>query len=773
MQLWFRPFFACAAVLPLVVQALSLAAATSQIEPLRMPVETLLTAADAHLGTSIGRLVDDLDVEAAFVDADRAVLYRKGPLGRRGIWVTDTRTGSARLLINDAALVAKLRGKGAPPAVGRVKLVDFSSASNTLTVAVGGRQWLVGLDDGEVRPKQGAANRGNASPDGKWNILAQDYNLLLVNRANGRRTPLTQDGTYDRRYGVNYPRFGEMVTATSGEPRMPVFVRWSPDSSQILTYQLERNDSVIHTASQLKPPDGGPPRQFRYVYPNAGAEQVPQLRPILIDVSSGKATMLDVPPLPLMSPGNPVLRWQGNRIHYLWKKRGFGEITLFEIDPKTNRASALVREVLKPAVLDSHTIIRAAPQIPGMLLVSERSGWAQLYLVRPGNDPAEGQRLTSGEWEVASIEHIGSDGQILITGNGREEGVNPYFTMLYRVGQNGKLINLTPEPLHHDITVSANGEHFIDRMSSPVAPVRTLLRSTRDGRILVELAHANPAKLVETGFVDAEVFRTMAADGKTPLYAIIHRPRHFDPSRSYPVVEHVYTGPTTSRFRPDYRSNISGIPASLAQLGAVVVTIDGRGTSGRGRAFRLPAWQNLWSVGIEDHVHVLQRIKAKHPCLNLDKVGIAGHSAGGFDAFRFMIQRPDIYKVGVSSAGNHDMRLCKVWWPEQSMGLADEETWLRNTGKTYADKLQGKLLLIHGDIDENVPLATTQQLSEALNAANKTHEFKIIHNRGHDLAGTEFNGMMRDFFLRHLIGTRQVQPLDAPDGPGARRLQSH
>lgn len=711
----------------------------------------IFAAADAHLQPGVGGLVEDIDVRAVFADRGRAVLYKKGPAGRREIWIASTETGAMRPLISETSLVARLREKGAKGAPASLRPVDFAPDTNTLTVAFGTRQWQVGLADGPVRQKREPKARGNGSPDGKWDVVAKDYNLVLVERASGRRTPLTMDGSQDRRYGVNYPRFGKMVAANSETPPMSVFARWSPDSSQILTYRLDRNGSAIHEGVQMKPPGGGAPRTFHYVYPNAGAETLPVLRPLLIDVPAGKITALDVPPYPLMFPNNPQLGWQGARIRYLWKKRGFGEITLFEIDPKTNRATALVREALEPVVMDTVTIIRAAPRLGGTLLVSERSGWAQLYLVCPEDGPAGGLRLTRGEWEVRGIEHVGAGGPILVTGNGREKGVNPYFTMLYRVGLDGGIVNLTPEPLHHDVTVASTGLHFIDRMSSPGTPTRTLLRSARDGKILAELARANPAGLMKTGFVNAEVFETTAPDGKTPLYAIIHRPRHFDPSRSYPVIEHVYTGPTTCRFKPDYAANISGPAASMAQLGAIVVTIDGRGTSRRGRAFRLPAWQNLWGVGVDDHVHVLKRIREKYPNLDLGRVGVAGHSAGGYDAFRFMIQRPDIYKAGVSSAGNHDMRIEKAWWPEQSMGLASKELWLRNTGKTHADKLQGKLLLIHGDIDDNVPLANSRELSEALAAAGKPHEFKIIHNRGHNLNGPEFNALLRTFFLRTLI----------------------
>jgi dipeptidyl aminopeptidase/acylaminoacyl peptidase len=733
----------------------STAALALAIQPLPALADTMspeaVAAADDHIGGGIDRLVDDLDTGAIFVQGGKAVLYRKGPVGGRSILFADAGAGTTRVLIDDATLVSKLRAAGAVRATDRLELVDFDPATGVLTIAIGPRQWLVGLQDNKVRQRPAVgATRGQISPDGKWEALVENYNIIAIERATGRRIALTSDGNYDRRYGINYPRFGDMVEANSETPPTPTLTRWSADSTRILTFRLDRNDSPIHTGVQMKPPGGGLPRTFRYVYPNAGSPSVPDLRPMLIDVRSGAATLLDVPAMPLLTPANPVLQWQGNRIHYLWKKRGFGEITLFEIDPLANAARPIAREALKPGVYDSATIIRYAPSLGGTLVVSERSGWAQLYLVRHGDDADRGQALTSGTWEISSIEHISPGGPILVTGNGREKGVNPYYMMLYRVGLDGKTVNLTPEPMHHEVTLSPDGKHFIDRMSTPTTPPRTVLRRASDGVIVVELARADPAKLANAGYVDAEVFQTSTQDGKTPLYATIYRPRNFDPEKSYPVIEHVYAGPSQRRFREDYRNNISGIAPSLAQLGFIVVTIDAPGTARRGRDFRLPAYGKLWTVGVDEHVHVLKQIKARYEYLDLDRVGIAGHSSGGFDAFRFLIQRPDIYKAGVSSAGNHDMRLCKVWWPEMNMGVADEETWVRNTSKTYAGKLRSKLLLVHGDIDDNVPIATTRQLSEALTAAGKPHEFRIINNRGHGLAGPEFHKMVRDFFVREL-----------------------
>ncbi|WP_363797930.1 prolyl oligopeptidase family serine peptidase [Lysobacter firmicutimachus] len=717
---------------------------------------------DKYVPEREGEWIVDLDMGAIFAGGGSDVVFHKGPKRSGEVRLASPQTQSSRVLVGDGALRASLAAAGAfsdrNEAVG---VQDYLGKSGALIVSVGDKRWRYDLASGKASREPDARVQGVLSPDGKFRVISRDFNLVLVDTGSGREVPLTSDGSHDRRYGINYPRLGYQVKAGMESPPMTVEAYWSQDSSTLLTHRLDRNQATLHEGVQPRPPGGGGPKRFRYVYPTAGTAKLPLFRPLLIDVASRTTKLLDVPAQELLFPISPSLSWQGGRVHYQWTRRGYGELKLIEVDPASGKAVTRIREAMQPNVTATATSIRSAPALGGALLISERSGWAQLYLIRNGDPVEGGRRLTQGAWEVSEVLHV-SDDDVLVSGVGRETGVNPYFRMLYRVGLDGSIVNLTPEPLDHRVTVSEDGRWFIDRMSSPTQPTRTLLRSTADGRIAMELGRADPSAMTASGFTPPEVFETLAGDGKTTLYAMIYRPSRFDPSRRYPVIDHLYTGPNTHRFRENYERNVSGMATALAQLGAVVVTIDARGTSQRGRAFRLPSYRNLTGVGIEDHVRVLRAMRDKYPYLDLDRVGVIGGSAGGYDAFRFMAHRPDVFKVGVSQSGNHDLRLDKAWWPEAWMGLADDADWTRNSNLTYADKLQGKLLLVHGDIDDNVPLESTLALSRALDRAGKAHETVVLPNVGHQITGPAFNDLVRSFFKRALLDPE-------PDGRAARQ----
>lgn len=457
--------------------------------------------------------------------------------------------------------------------------------------------------------------------------------------------------------------------------------------------------------------------------------------------------------------------WSGNQIRAQWTERGYGQLAVYQADPNTGQARIVARERVKPIVTVTSSHLQPAPELGGELDVSERSGWAQLYLVRP-DDPDGGAPLTRGEWEVLSVDHVDRAGRhLLLTGVGRERDRNPYDRALYRVVLDGSAPTLlTPEPLDHAVEVSPDGKWLLDAMSSPLTPTRTVLRSAEDGRIVAELGRGDATALFATGYTAPEPFQGLAADGKTPLYGMIWRPANFDPSRRYPVIDNVYTGPTTTNVPTTWTGAILAGQASVAQIGAVVVTIDGRGTSRRGQAFRLPAYQNLGEVGLDDHIAMIRQMARKYPYLDVSRVGVYGGSAGGYDAARFVLRRPGFFKVAVSSSGNHDLRLDKAWWPEVSMGYADAATWERNSNMSVAKNLIGKLLLVHGDIDDNVPVTESMRLAEALITAGRDVDLVILPNTTHRVAQPFFYRKLRDYFTRHLLDEAPpVLPLPAPE----------
>jgi dipeptidyl aminopeptidase/acylaminoacyl peptidase len=452
----------------------------------------------------------------------------------------------------------------------------------------------------------------------------------------------------------------------------------------------------------------------------------------------------------LLWPGDPPLWWEQNRVFYEWTKRGYGEVDLYEVDPVTGVGKIRVQEAVKPVVTVTSSVIRSAPELDGYLNISERSGWAQLYYIRKGEDPAGGRALTSGVWEVSEITRVEKDG-VYFTCSGLNTS-NPYDHFFGRVSLDGQMKNLTPEPMDHRVTLSDDGKYFIDRMSSATSPTKTVLRSADDGHVIAALGEADPSRLYAAGFSTAEPFELAADDGKTKLYGAIFRPQNFDPKKKYPVIDYVYTGPTTHNYPESYGASLGRMESTLASVGAIVVVIDGRGTSQRGQAFRLPAFQNMGEVGIDDHIAMMKAMAAKYPFMDLSRVGVYGHSAGGFDAARFILRRPDFFKAAVASAGTQDLRLDKAWWPEVSMGLADDATWDRNSNIAVAGNLKGKLLIVHGETDDNVPITASMRMHNALIDAGKLHEFVIIPNGTHHTVFKPYYWeMLTDFFRRNLV----------------------
>jgi dipeptidyl aminopeptidase/acylaminoacyl peptidase len=732
-------------------------------------------AADRYMGAEMARMIVNGDLHATFSSDGRTLLYRLGHVGRRDIMALDLSTGQSRKLADElqlATLIAQTTGKEVDPAKLALEQADFGAETGELSFSIADTRWKFDRNGVLAKADRGAPDGdGAVSPDGRFEVLARDYNLFARDRRSGREVALTTDGTREAPYGRGIPTLPDILAQGTEEPRMPVGVQWSPDSRRIATFRIDTTGVQRMSMTQENPPGSFYPRSFHYVYPLAGAEKLPQTTRYAIDVADAlkrrraKPVQLAVPVEAMLYPASPDLSWSNGRVRASWTARGYGEIKVFEADPATGAATVTAREAVKPVVTVTSSFFYAAPALGGELDVSERTGWAQLYLVRP-DDPDGGIPLTRGEWEVTGIAHVDAAARaILLTGIGRERDRNPYFQGLYRVVLNGSQpILLTPEPLDHETTVSPDGKWFVDAMSSAVVPTRTVLRSTEDGRIVAELGKADATALYASGFTPPEPFRGLAADGKTPVYAQIYRPAHFDPTRQYPIIDNVYTGPTTNIVPPDWYISTRATPNNVAQIGAVVVQIDARGTSHRGQAFRLPAYQNLGEVGLDDHIAIIRQIAARYPYIDLNRVGVFGGSAGGYDAARFILRRPEFFKVSVAFAGNHDLRLDKAWWPEVSMGNPDASVWERNSNMSVAKNLTGKLLLVHGDIDDNVPVTETMRLANAIVTAGRDVDVVILSNTTHNVYQPFFWRKLRDYFTTHLLGeTPPPLPLPKPD----------
>ena len=725
-------------------------------------VEQRYKLADRYLGAGMRALIVDQNLDASFIDNGNGILFRRGAADKREILFLDLATRQARPVIAEAALAGLLSsaaGKPIVPAELHLEDPEYDLAAGTLSFGAFDKRWMLKSDGTLAQAAKGSPKGDDAtSPDGRFRIVAENHNLVAIELKTGRKVALTTDGTRDRPYGRGIAELSEILKQGTEDPVLPVSIRWSPDSKRILTWRLDTTGVQRLTMTQETPPDAFYPRSFSYVYPLAGASKLPQASRLVIDVEDAlkhrraKIVPLQVPSESLLYPADPDMGWSAGKVRSMWIERGYGQLVVYSSDPVTGASTITAREATKPIVTVTSSFLQPAPELGGELDVSERSGWAQLYLVRP-DDPNGGVPLTRGNWEVTAIEHVDAEHRsILLTGVGREADRNPYYHALYRVNLDGtRPILLTPEPLEHDVQVSENGRFAIDAMSSPTVPTRTVVRDTSDGHIVYELGHADASALIASGFTMPEPFKGVAADGKTPLYAMIYRPANFDPTRRYPVIDNVYTGPTMHVVPSVFGDALTNGPASVAQIGAIVVVIDATGTSQRGQAFRLPAYRNLGEVGLDDHIAMIRQMAARYPYIDISRAGVYGGSAGGYDAARFILRRPNFFKVAVASSGNHDLRLDKAWWPEVTMGNPDPAVWDRNSNISVAANLRGKLLLVHGDIDDNVPITESFRLGAALIQAHRSFDMAVLPNTTHRVAQPFFWRKFRDYFVRNLL----------------------
>lgn len=725
-------------------------------------VEQRYKLADGYLGAGMRKLIVDQDLDASFIDNGNGILFRRGIADQREILFFDLATRRARTVITEVALAGLLSsaaGKPVAPAELHLENPEYDLTAGTLSFGTFDKRWTLKSDGILTEAAKGSSKGDDAtSPDGRFRIIAEDHNLVAIELKTGRKVALTTDGTPDKPYGRGIAELSEILKQGTEDPVLPVSIRWSPDSKRILTWRLDTTGVLRLTMTQETPPGAFYPRSFSYIYPLAGAPKLPQASRLVIDVEDAlkhrkaKVVPLRVPSESLLYPADPDMGWSAGKVRSMWVERGYSQVVVYTSDPVTGASTVTARETMKPIVTVTSSFLQPAPELGGELDVSERSGWAQLYLVRP-DDPNGGAPLTRGNWEVTAIDHVDAEHRsILLTGVGREADRNPYYHALYRVNLNGtQPILLTPEPLEHELQVSKDGRFAIDAMSSPTVPTRTVVRDTSDGHILFELGHADASALIASGFTMPEPFQGVAADGKTPLYAMIYRPANFDPTRHYPVIDNVYTGPTMHVVPTAFGDTLLNGPSSVAQLGTIVVVIDATGTSQRGQAFRLPAYQNLGEVGLDDHIAMIRQMAARYPYIDATRAGVYGGSAGGYDAARFILRRPNFFKVAVASSGNHDLRLDKAWWPEVTMGNPDQAVWDRNSNMSVAANLQGKLLLIHGDIDDNVPITESFRLANSLIQAHRNFDMVVLPNTTHRVAQPFFWRKFRDYFVRNLL----------------------
>lgn len=710
---------------------------------------------------------------------------KSGPAGKRFILVNAAQNtqGAAFDQARLAASLSRVMHNTFVATTLPFESFKFINGGHAIEFDADNKRWVCTLDGYDCKQAREATHSQyvSLSPNGHWATFVRNHNLYVRNVTTGAISQLTHDGRPGDDYATPLPDLHTLVSQgvpNSDDVKAVPAVFWSPDSTRLMTYRLDSRKAGRFNSIQYVPPHQLRPIAYNYVYSLPG-EVLPEAMPLVFELApTFHRVDVETTPLQVRYYGGPGFSWTGGwlpnsrRFYYIYHGRGLKYIELREVDAVTGKQTVLHRENAKPYpyVDPGETMFRFVDHDKKFLWTSERNGWNQLYLY----DAATGElirQLMDGNWVVRRIVSVDNKNrQVFFLAGGVQKGMDPYYTQLYRVSLNGGHPELlTPEDANHQVDVSPNEKYFVDNYSRPDLPSISVLRRTDDGSTVRILERTDDSWLVKQGWTPPIAFVGKAADDQTDLYGLIVRPTNFDRTKKYPVVECIYTGPHGFFVPKTFFGNtcFNGNLQAMAELGFVVVMVDGRGTIGRSRAFHDFSYRNLGNVFV-DHVTMIKQMAAKYPWMDIQRVGIYGASAGGYGSTHAFLQFPDFYKVCVSTSGDHDPRLDKATWNEKYQGYPVAKDYVEQANQSMVDKLKGHMLLIHGDIDDNVNPAETMRLVDALMTANKPFDMLLVPNMYHGDTGPHalYVTVRRwNYFVRYLLGAtppRDFRIYEAP-----------
>ncbi|MBL9172274.1 MAG: DPP IV N-terminal domain-containing protein [Verrucomicrobiales bacterium] len=636
--------------------------------------------------------------------------------------------------------------------VGHVFLLADRDGSTVAVfeAAVDATQAVVGPDASKGRPARAVTPEPGLSPDAHWVAFLEGNNLHLRSKDTGEVRSLTSDGTAEDPYRAE--------------------VQWSPDSTRLVATRLRPGGDRQVSFVEAAPRDQLQPKLHTHRYLKPG-DPLPKPRLRLLRVAGPGRFAIDdaLYPNPFTEDGDLNVRWapDSRSFFFDYNQRGHQRFRILAVDvaaAETQAASGSAGWVtVKPRIVveeTSETFIdwtnktwRHWLDATGELLwMSERDGWAHLWLYDAQTGSMKG-RITRGNWVVREILHVDDAArEVWFLAGGVRPEQDPYQLHLCRVNFDGSGFTvLTDGDGTHKIEFSPDRRWFLDTWSRVDLPPRTELRKSTDGSRVCVLEEADISALLAAGWTTPERFVAPGRDGATPIHGILIRPSNFDPALRYPVVEEIYAGPHGAFVPKEFGRLLR--QHAIAELGFIVVQIDGMGTNHRGKKFHDVAWKNLADSGLPDHIAWLKAAASTRPWMDLSRVGIYGGSAGGQSSTRALLDHGDFYRVAVSDCGCHDNRMDKIWWNEQWLGWPVDESYRKCSNVEDAARLQGHLLLIVGEMDTNVDPASTLQVAAALVRADKDFELLIMPGSDHGAAESPYGIRRRmDFFVRHLLG---------------------
>ena len=749
--------------------ALTARPATAQ-EPRKLTAEDYARA-EKFLGTNTVPLVAGLGFRPTWL-ADGRLWYRTTVTNGSAFIVVDPTKRSREPLFDQTRLAAAL----AAASGGRVdgsrlpfQTFDLAKDNKSITVNLQRGRWRCDLQaytcvaaDSSASDSRAPAN-SSVSPDGKWAAYIKDYNLWARELATGKDVQLTTDGIKDFGYATD--------NAGWTHSDRPVLT-WSPDSKQIATFQ---HDGRGVREMYLVSTNPGGPKLDAWKYPFPGDSVIFRISRVIIHLlpnGGAHVLRLNMPPDAHRSTvsdhvncGGEIcdVQWypDGSHLAFISSSRDHKTAWFRVADARTGEVKTLFEEHSNTQVGDAslpENLWRPLPASNELLWWSQRDNWIHLYLY----DLTTGKlknRITTGDGNVEDIVRVDEKARtIYFMGQGKEQGRDPYFQHLYRIGFDGKgQTLLTQENANHVITASPDGKYFVDSYSTPAVPPATVLRDA-NGKVVQTLEKADMSRLLATGWKPPTPFTVKGRDGKTDIYGLMFTPSKLDSTKKYPVIDYIYPGPQSGSVGPRSFSPARGDHQALAELGFVVVAIDGMGTPGRSKAFHDTYYGRMGDNTIPDQVAGIKELAQKYAFIDVDKVGIWGHSGGGFATASAMFKFTDFFDVGIAESGNHDNRVYEDDWGERYQGLLEKngssDNYTAESNATYAKNLKGKLMLVHGQMDDNVPAENTQLVVDALVKAGKDFDLIMLPHARHGY-GVDNNYVMRrrwDYFVKNLQG---------------------
>ena len=639
----------------------------------------------------------------------------------------------------------------------------------------------------------GAGGAGNTSsdgkpltmsPDGSRGVFIRNFNLWVKENAGGAETQLTTDGIKDFGYSTNNAGW------TSGDNAVGL---WSPDSKKFATQQQdERGVGRMYlvttpTGGTFSTREGGHPVLKDWAYPLPGDSIITTIQRVIIDVAARKVIRLQMPTD--QHRGSVTdnlnmadLKWRpdGSELVFLSSSRDHKTGTL----RAANATTGAVREVFHETVA---TQFESAPSggplwrmlwpSNEVLWYSERDNWGHFYLY----DLATGalkNKVTPGDGVTTGVERINDTTRTMwFSAVGREPGQNAYYTHFYKVKLDGTgMTSLTPDDgTHTQPQYSPSGKYLVDSWSQTDVAPQSALRDANTGALIMSLEKsADPAAMKAAGWNPVTTIRMKGRDGTTDIYGVMYKPADFDPSKKYPIINQIYPGPQSGSNGAWGWTPSGGEASGLANLGFIVVKINGMGTPNRDKKFHDAYYGKMGDNTLPDQVAGMKELAAKNSWIDINKAGIWGHSGGGFAAAGAMFHFPDFFKVGISESGNHDNREYEDDWGERYQGLESRnadgtDSYTAEANQTWAKNLKGHLLLAHGTMDNNVPPYNTLLVADALIKANKDFDLLLLPNNAHGYTAGQYMQRRRwDYFVRYLMGGEPPKEFDMSAGGGGR-----